>query len=53
MVAGMSKLVASMSSFKGRGYNNKKNKRVISPQEKTKMDIKRPPGHGYLSEIRF
>ena len=42
----MSKLVASMAS------NNKKTKRVISPQEKTKMDITRPPGQGYLSEIR-
>ena len=44
----MLKLVASMASIKGR-----LTKRVISPLEKTKMDITRPPGHGYLSEIRF
>ena len=51
----MSKLVTRMASFKGRlaVLQYKETKRAISAQEKTKMDITRPPGHGYLSEIRF
>ena len=51
----MTELVARMASFKGRlaVITTRKNKRAISKQEKTKMYITRPPGHGYLSEIRF
>ena len=47
----MSKLVASMSSFKGRLAVITVRKQY--KHQKTKMDITRPPGHGYLSEIRF
>jgi len=44
----MSKLVAGMAGIKGR-----LTKRVMGTWEGAEMDIARPPGHGYLGEVRF